>query len=525
MTTTAYTKNSLIELLARQSRERNKLVEMYTDNILKVLLNSLILKKIDPSSSLYNNKISGILRQRVLDAILLDTLNNMPFTVGLGETDIIEIYEDIKKNAFFKKLSAAIIDMIQTLTKYALMVGQEYTLLETYLDHLKNTDSQSKYPSGEKWYTDVVTTSVLPIQLKVWELPKTEPPPRSRKILSQVRSSIAPYPMTPYNQDRPRRSVGRYKYLKEEEEKYKKENEVETALVNAVFGFKEDPFYNFENLFKQNCNFVMKKQEKNNHRYLYVWVTNTPPLMVDNSKVDSLNNMFDILKRLLREKSTGYEMEALQHFLNVWAERNNSGNDWASILLVEEMNESENKEETKDNKMSWSLSSVSSGIFNYPQDGTSEIGYVGNLLPVLEQVAQKGSYIRPKEIEMQKNLKKEQDSPGKFIGCSLLMALNFACLLQYEEIKTIWLQNAAKIAGCICYIRAGSAMGYQVWADEQKYNPKEKINEQTLVNVTFNNCETLNTMHASDEYAYAIYFSKKDVTIEKIRELVNILDR
>jgi hypothetical protein len=32
-------------------------------------------------------------------------------------------------------------------------------------------------------------------------------------------------------------------------------------------------------------------------------------------------------------------------------------------------------------------------------------------------------------------------------------------------------------------------------------------------------------MHASDEYAYAIYFSKKDVTIEKIRELVNILDR
>lgn len=426
---------------------------------------------------------------------------------------------------FFKKLSAAIIDMILTLNKYNLKVGQDYTLLETYLDHLKNTEPQSKYPSGEKWYTDVVTTSVFPIQLKVWELPKTGPPPRSGKIISQVRRSVTPYPMTKYNQDRPRRSVGRYKYLKEEEEKYKKENEDETALVNAVFGFEEDPFYNFENLFQQNCNFVMKAQEKNNHRYLYVWVTNTPPLMVDNSKVDSLNNMFDILKRLLRDKSTGYEMEALKKFLNVWAHRNNYGNEWASILLVEEMNKSENKEETKDNKMSWSLSSVSSGTFNYPEDGSSEIGYVGNLLPVLEQVAQKGSYIRPKEIEMQKNLKKEQDSPGKFIGCSLLMALNFACLLKYKEIKTIWLQNAAKIAGCICYIRAGSAMGYQVWADEQKYNPKEKINEQTLVNVTFNNCETLATMHESDQWAYTIYFSKEGATnIEKIRELVNRLD-
>jgi hypothetical protein len=525
MTTTAYPTDSLIEVLSRKTRERNKLVEIYTDNILKVLLNDLILKKIDPSSSY---KISNILSPGVLEETLLYSLNNMPFTVGLGETDIIEIYEDIKKDKFFDYLSAYINDMILKISDdNTLTVGKGYTVLETYLDHIRKAKHHSKYPNVEEWYNNIVDPTIetfASLPSKVWELPKTGPS-KSRKTLSQVRKSVTPYPMTKYNQDRPRRSVGRYKYLKEEEEKYKKENEVETALVNAVFGFKEDPFYNFENLFKQNCNFVMKKQEKNNHRYLYVWVTNTPPLMVDNSKVDSLNNMFDILKRLLREKSTGYEMEALQHFLNVWAERNNSGNDWASILLVEEMNESENKEETKDNKMSWSLSSVSSGIFNYPQDGTSEIGYVGNLLPVLEQVAQKGSYIRPKEIEMQKNLKKEQDSPGKFIGCSLLMALNFACLLQYEEIKTIWLQNAAKIAGCICYIRAGSAMGYQVWADEQKYNPKEKINEQTLVNVTFNNCETLNTMHASDEYAYAIYFSKKDVTIEKIRELVNILDR
>lgn len=99
MTTTAYTKDSLKDLLTRQSRQKFDLVKMYTDNILKVLLNNLILKKIDPSSD--SDKISDILNPKVLDAILLQTLNNMPFTVGLGETDIIEIYKNIKDNAFF----------------------------------------------------------------------------------------------------------------------------------------------------------------------------------------------------------------------------------------------------------------------------------------------------------------------------------------------------------------------------------------------------------------------------------------
>ena len=76
--------------------------------------------------------------------------------------------------------------------------------------------------------------------------------------------------------------------------------------------------------------------------------------------------------------------------------------------------------------------------------------------------------------------------------------------------------NAAEIPGCICYIRSGSAMKYQVWA--YKYMSNDINSPKILIRVNSLDCQLLNR----SGYAFKLFFTRKPIDENDVVDLLKI---
>ncbi len=232
------------------------------------------------------------------------------------------------------------------------------------------------------------------------------------------------------------------------------------------------------------------KIESSNHAY-----NNYDSNMI-HKKLECLHNMFNQLESWIyndekkAENETKYHIVAFKKLLSLYSQKPHQRLiDWASALFVEELDINSSSSSSSSissfkcfNNHKFALSSCSSGHFSTSElkerhIRKDEIVSVGNMSEILFLQApnhEQSNILEKLKVEKSKQtnsnnitLDSNKNIPLRFIGCSLLMALNFDCLYKYYDSVYVELENAAKLPGCICYVRAAEAVNYKPYFEYQ----------------------------------------------------------